>query len=90
MICTTFRDVRVLLVLLASGLGFVFMGVTWARAKLSPGSVHDYDYRIEKAYDSQQKSIGTHGYESDEYMRRKAVYDQLKAERESRFGKKLY
>jgi hypothetical protein len=80
--------VRVLFVLLAIGLGCVFMGLNWARAKLSPGSVHDYDYRIERAWDPQQKSIGAHGYQSEEYMRRQAVYDRLKAERESRFGKK--
>ena len=79
---------RVLLVLIAAGLGWVFMGAGWARAKLSPGSVHDYDQRIRKAWDHQQEAIGTHGFESEEYMRRKANLERIVAERESRYGKK--
>lgn len=79
---------RVLVVLIAAGLGWLLMGAGWARAKLSPGSVHDYDQRIRKAWDYQQAAIGTHGFESDEYMRRKDALDRLVAERESRYGKK--
>jgi len=79
---------RVLVVLIAAGFGWLLMGAQWARAKLSPGSVHDYDHRIRRAWDYQQACLESHAYMSEEYVRRKKIYDQLVAERESKYGKK--
>jgi hypothetical protein len=79
---------RVLVVLIAAGLGWILIGVEAARAKLSPGSVRDYDYRIKKAWDYQQECLKSHAYMSEEYMRRKKILDQLVAEREAKYGKK--
>lgn len=75
---------RVLVVLIAAGFGWLLMGVGWARAKLSPGSVHDYDQRIRKA----EHDLLPHNSSSDEYKWRKEALDRLVAEREAKFGKK--
>ena len=77
---------RVLLVLIVAGFGWVLMGRQAIKAKLSPGSSADYDHRIERAWSHQQKAIRTHGFGSAEYLRRQEIYLALKSERETEFG----
>jgi hypothetical protein len=76
-------------VLLAAGFGGLLFVKDWTKSKLSPGSAADLDFRIERAWQAQQKSIGTHGYQSDEYNRLNKIWEELKAEREAKFGKKF-
>jgi hypothetical protein len=77
---------RVLIVLIFAGFGWGLIGFEKARAKFSPNSLAASNHKVERAWNSQQRSIRTHGFGSPEYLRRQEIYLAAKAERDAEFG----